>query len=70
MTGDFAVDVPTYDAVFAGLAKQWPQLPEELRVCEFIRRHENDLENCLMSKTTLTNDDGQGMRKLTTNMEA
>ncbi|OAP65701.1 hypothetical protein AYL99_01673 [Fonsecaea erecta] len=32
MTGDWAVDVPTYDAVFAGLAKQWPPLAEELKV--------------------------------------
>ncbi|KAK5219450.1 hypothetical protein LTR99_010318 [Exophiala xenobiotica] len=32
MTGDFAVDVPTYDAVFAAFSKQWPELPEELKV--------------------------------------
>jgi hypothetical protein len=36
MTGDFAVDVPMYDAVFAALAKQWPQLDEELKVCEWV----------------------------------
>jgi len=35
MTGDFAVDVPTYDAVFAGLSKQWPALAEDLEVCEY-----------------------------------
>lgn len=34
MTGNFAVDVPMYDAVFAALSKQWPELPEELKVCE------------------------------------
>lgn len=34
MTGDFSVDVPTYDAVFAGLSKQWPPLAEDLKVCE------------------------------------
>ena len=33
MTGNFDVDVPTYDAVFAGLAKQWPPITEELKVC-------------------------------------
>ncbi|KAL2435004.1 Versiconal hemiacetal acetate esterase [Exophiala dermatitidis] len=32
MTGDFSVDIPTYDAVFAALSKQWPALPEELTV--------------------------------------
>jgi hypothetical protein len=35
MTGDWSVDVPTYDAVFAAFARQWPQLPEDLRVCMF-----------------------------------
>lgn len=34
MTGNFAVDVPTYDAVFAAMSKQWPELPEEMTVCE------------------------------------
>ncbi|EXJ62320.1 hypothetical protein A1O7_02754 [Cladophialophora yegresii CBS 114405] len=32
MTGDWNVDVPTYNAVFSAFAKQWPQLPEELTV--------------------------------------
>jgi hypothetical protein len=36
MTGDFAVDVPIYDAVFAGLSKQWPPLAEDLKVCEWV----------------------------------
>jgi hypothetical protein len=36
MTGDWSVDVPTYDAVFAAFAKQWPQLPEELKVCTYM----------------------------------
>jgi hypothetical protein len=35
MTGDFSIDVPTYDAVFASMAKQWPVLPEELTVCKY-----------------------------------
>lgn len=35
MTGNFEVDVPQFDAVFAALSKQWPQLPEELQVCEW-----------------------------------
>ncbi|KAJ9603293.1 hypothetical protein H2200_012071 [Cladophialophora chaetospira] len=32
MTGDWSIDVPTFDAVFAAFAKQWPQLPEEMEV--------------------------------------
>ena len=34
MTGNFAVDVPTYDAVFAAMSKGWPELPEEMKVCK------------------------------------
>lgn len=44
MTGDFGVDVPTYDAVFAALSKQWPTLAEELEVCEY-----NSVSNSLAS---------------------
>jgi acetyl esterase/lipase len=36
MTGDWSIDVPTYDAVFAAFAKQWPPLPEAVKVCMFV----------------------------------
>ena len=36
MTGDWAVDVPTYNAGLAALEKQWPQLSEELKICMLI----------------------------------
>jgi hypothetical protein len=34
MSGDFAADVPAYNAVFAAFSKQWPPLSEEVKVCE------------------------------------
>jgi acetyl esterase/lipase len=38
MAGDLAIDVPVYNQVFAGLAKQWPPLEERLDVCKYIVR--------------------------------
>lgn len=34
MTGNFDVDVPAYNAIFAGLAQTWPAIPQESKVCE------------------------------------
>ena len=35
MAGDLTIDVPVYNQVFAGLAKAWPPLEEELDVCRY-----------------------------------
>lgn len=43
MTGDWSVDVPTYDAVFAAFAKQWPRLPEETKVCTLMAAQVDNL---------------------------
>jgi hypothetical protein len=33
MQGEFTVDQPLYDAIFAGMAKAWPQYEEQLEIC-------------------------------------